>query len=207
MPEQDKFAFTRAVLGASRLVQLDLRGVELFEKTAEAAWRSVRFPLYCVPMILALAWYSPAYEGFAQLTGFSRLEYALLMGELFLITAFGFMLVVYQLGKRLGYNDRFAHYVNTQCSIALPVVMLVVMLTCFWRLIGITNESERFLHLIIYALQIVIEWGITYGTLKVRPLAAFGICVLAVLFGKVVELVVYLIVLISLTPGTGMLTP
>ncbi len=204
---EDKFAFTRSVIATVRLAQLDLRAVDLFDKTGEAAWSALRFLAYCAPLVFLLAWFSPGLEKFSEATGFTRFEYSILMVELFFVTAFGFMLVVHQLGKRLGYNDKFAHYVTTQCSVALPVVLVIVMLTGLWRLLGVSPESEQLLQVLVYAVQIIIDWAVTYGTLRIRPLAAFGICVLGVLFSKVMELFMILVIMISMSPTVSVPTP
>lgn len=207
MAEEEKFAFARAALGLTRLVQLDLRAVDLFEKTGEAAWRSMRYLVYCVPLVIAISWFSPRSDIFTQITGFSRLEYALITAEVFLISALGFMLVVYQLGLKLGYNKNFAHYVNTQCAIALPIVILLGLLMGTWRLLGVPPQAEQFLQMLVYALQIVVDWAITYGTLRIKPAAAFGICVLGVLFGILTEMFVHLVIFISVAPETVMSMP
>ncbi len=204
---EDKFAFTRSVIATIRLAQLDLRAVELFDKTGESAWGALRFLAYCVPLVFLLAWYSPGIAEFSKATGFTRLEYCILMVELFFVTAFGFMLVVHQLGKRLGYNARFAHYVTTQCSVALPVVLVIVMLTGVWRVAGVSTEGEQLLQVLVYAVQIVIDWAVTYGTLRIKPLAAFGICVLGVLFSKVMELFMILVIMISRSPTVSVPVP
>lgn len=206
MAEQvGKFELTRAVLALVRLAQLDLRAVDLFDKTPETAQRALRFVLYCVPAVMVLAWWDSG--EYVKNTGNSALSYVLLAAEQMVISAFGFMLVIHHLGKKLGCLPRFAHYVTVECTLAVPVSLLVVLLTGLWRAADVSPGSQQFLEVLVYAVQIIIDWAVTYATLQLRPAAAFGICIMSVLFGMVIRLFMTLFFYLSLGPATGLLTP
>lgn len=199
-----RYEFARAFVAAVRLAQLDLRAVDLFEKTPEAAWRSTRFLLYCIPLVMIMVW--PQAAPYIESTGYSKLSYAIISALQVMIAAFGFFLVMHHMTLRLGVHKNFAHYVCVECYIALPVFMLVTLLTSLWTAAGVSDNTAGFLQVLVYALQILIDWAVTYATLRVKPAVAFSICIMGVLFSRVVQLVTALFVILSI-PAAGSIMP
>lgn len=207
MAEQDppKYELTRAFIATVRLAQLDLNAIDLFDRTPQAAWRSLRFVFYCVPFLMLLAWWESG--DYVRQTGFSALTFCLLTVERVLIASFGFLLVVHHLGMRLGYNRNFAQYVTAQFSVAFPVTLVVALLTGMWKLAGVAAQGEQLLNILVYAFQILIDWAITCGALRVKPAVAFGLCVMAVLFSMFVQLAMTLVIYFSMAASSPIGAP
>lgn len=200
-PPERNYEFTRAAVALLRFAQLDLRAISLFENTPQAAWGAHKLLLLCIPVIMLVAWNDPALPLVQEQLGFSPLAFTLLVVTHFLISVYGFMLLVHHLGGKLGFGKFFPLYVNAQFSIALPMVLLIACLTLLWRLAGVTETSETLLQVVIYAVQLTIDWMITYAALQLRPLAAFGISVMAVLFAQIVRYFILLVVMLTMAPG------
>lgn len=194
-PIPERYEFARAVIAMTRLAQLDLRAVDMFGKTPQAALRALRFLYMCVPLVMLLAWYQA--ESFVRITGYSAVIFALFEGLRVLVTSFGFLLFMHHMTRRLGVGQSFAHYVCVQCYLALPVLMVVVLLKMLWLSVGVADDTDKVLQVLVYAVQIVIDWAITYATLRVRPTVAFAICALAVLFNMLVQYFMIFVVLIT----------
>lgn len=194
-PAQERYEFIRAVIAMLHLAQLDLRAVDMFGRTPQAALRSVRFIFFCVPVVMLMAW--PQAGEFTKITGYSPLVYSLLEASRILITSFGFLLFMHHLCRRLGVAQNFAHYMCVQCYVSLPTVMVVALLNGLWLAAGVSETGENLLRTLVYAAQIIIDWAITYGTLRIKPTAAFAICALAVLFSMLVQYFMLLVVILT----------
>ncbi len=199
-PEQ-KFQFTRAAVALLRFAQLDLRAITLFENSPQAAWSAQKLLLLCIPVLMLVSLYDPALPQVQQQLGFTPLAYGLLVVTHFLISAYGFMLLVHHLGQKLGFNKTFPLYVNAQFSIAFPMVIFAACLTLLWRALGVTETSEALLQVVLYGVQITIDWMITYSALRVKPLVAFGISVMGVLFAKIAQYFILLIIMLTIAPS------
>ena len=184
----------RAVIATYRLARLDVRAVELFGRTPQEAWASLRLLGLSLPLIMFLSGPEAAYIEGLSLSPFA---YATVMAEHAVISLIGFYLIMYRLTGLLGAQKNYAHFVCVMTSTTLPVTLVVTLVIGLARFLNISPETGQIVGMCILAFQVLVDWVATYATLKVKPIAAFAICVMGVLFSRVVYLFLLLSIMMS----------
>ena len=173
----------RAIYAAYCFLRIDPRAALLFENSEREARRSFVAYLIIIPALVLVLW-QPASE--VPLENISPLAVLIVEIERYIVTQLAFFLLADRITQRLGNRAFLMRYIAASNWAALPLIIIASVLGQFIHLSHLTDTTANLLQGLVYAVNVMAGWALTRGALQMKPLPAFGLCLIEVLFSIMV---------------------
>lgn len=185
----------RACYAAYLFLKVDPRGALLFANDEREARRSFISYVILIPVI-ALALWQPAGE--MPLEGLS--PYAVLTVEIerYIVTQLAFYLLLDRITQRIGKRGFLMRYIAASNWVAVPLVTLIALFSQLVQAASFSDTAANILQGLTYAINMMAGWALTRGALQLKPLPAFGLCLIEVLFSIIVLLLFAMLMTLSI---------
>ena len=187
----------RACYAAFLLLKVDPRGALLFSNDEAGARRSFVSYFLVIPMI-ALALWKPAGE--ISIEGVSPFAALVVEIERYIVSQLAFYLLLDRVTRRMGLRGHLMRYITAANWVSIPLIAIIAVIGLLIQLAGFSEQTAALLEGILYAVNVMTGWVLTRGALQMRPLPAFGLCLVEVLFSMIVLLLFAMLMTINLAP-------
>ena len=175
-----------------RLLRFEFMAVRAFNPMPLAAKHSLRLVYAALPVVALVFWpRNPALlEAFKQ----PAWMLSILIVLQFLITTFGFFLLLFPLAARFGIRERVYHYITVQNSLLLPLLLIAL---CFQNMNLYWPALVPVLEAVLTVFLFYISCLVAMGTLGLSPFAALMLGMIEFVFTSTTRYIMAIIIAVS----------